>query len=85
MLCAVDTGMVKGMLEGLYGETQPNIEQSRPRRRRRTASRASRLAVARAYLDHASSSPLRPVALEAMLPYLREHPPIPGVCTPRGA
>ena len=30
MLCAVDTGMVKGMLEGLYGETQPTIEQSRP-------------------------------------------------------
>ena len=30
VLCAVDTGMVKGMLEGLYGETQPKIEQSRP-------------------------------------------------------
>ena len=30
VLCAVDTGMVKGMLEGLYGETQPHIEQSRP-------------------------------------------------------
>jgi len=30
VLCAVDTGMVKGMLEGLYGETQPTIEQSRP-------------------------------------------------------
>jgi cysteine desulfurase len=29
---------------------------------------------ARAYLDHASSSPLRPVALEAMLPFLAEHP-----------
>ena len=27
----------------------------------------------RAYLDHASSSPLRPAALEAMLPFLREH------------
>jgi cysteine desulfurase len=34
--------------------------------------------VARAYLDHASSSPLRPAALEAMLPYLREHPADPG-------
>jgi len=34
--------------------------------------------VARAYLDHASSSPLRPVALEAMLPYLREHHADPG-------
>lgn len=30
VLCAVDTGMVKGMLAGLYGETQPTIEESRP-------------------------------------------------------
>src|SRR5262249_60414650 len=30
VLCAVDTGMVKGMLEGLYGSTEPRIEQSRP-------------------------------------------------------
>jgi cysteine desulfurase len=34
--------------------------------------------VPRIYLDHASSSPLRPVALEAMLPYLREHAADPG-------
>ena len=34
--------------------------------------------MARAYLDHASSSPLRPVALEAMLPYLRDHHGDPG-------
>ena len=34
--------------------------------------------MARAYLDHASSSPLRPVALEAMLPFLREHHADPG-------
>ncbi len=34
--------------------------------------------MARAYLDHASSSPLRPVALDAMLPYLREHHGDPG-------
>ena len=32
----------------------------------------------RAYLDHASSSPLRPEALAAMLPYLRDHPGDPG-------
>ena len=32
----------------------------------------------RAYLDHASSSPLRPAALEAMLPYLRDHHADPG-------
>ncbi len=30
VLCAVDTGMIKGMLEGLYGETHPMIEESRP-------------------------------------------------------
>jgi cysteine desulfurase len=34
--------------------------------------------VTRAYLDHASTSPLRPVALEAMLPYLRDHHADPG-------
>ena len=34
--------------------------------------------MARAYLDHASSSPLRPAAFEAMLPYLREHHADPG-------
>jgi cysteine desulfurase len=34
--------------------------------------------VARIYLDHASSSPLRPVALDAMLPYLRDHFADPG-------
>ena len=32
----------------------------------------------RAYLDHASTSPLRPVAFEAMLPFLREHHADPG-------
>lgn len=30
VLCAVDQGMIRGMLEGLYGETQPHIEESRP-------------------------------------------------------
>jgi len=34
--------------------------------------------VARTYLDHASSSPLRSAALDAMLPYLRDHPADPG-------
>ncbi|MGQ0804287.1 MAG: cysteine desulfurase family protein [Actinomycetota bacterium] len=32
----------------------------------------------RAYLDHASTSTLRPAALEAMLPFLREHHADPG-------
>jgi predicted ArsR family transcriptional regulator len=30
VLCAVDTGMIRGMLEGLYGATQPMITESRP-------------------------------------------------------
>ena len=30
VLCAVDQGMIRGMLDGLYGETQPQIEESRP-------------------------------------------------------
>jgi predicted ArsR family transcriptional regulator len=30
VLCAVDTGMVRGMLEGLYGATEPRITESRP-------------------------------------------------------
>ncbi|MET0627944.1 MAG: cysteine desulfurase family protein [Acidimicrobiia bacterium] len=34
--------------------------------------------MARAYLDHASSSPLRPAALDAMLPFLRDHVGDPG-------
>ena len=32
----------------------------------------------RTYLDHASGSPLRPAAFEALLPYLRDHPGDPG-------
>ncbi len=34
--------------------------------------------MARVYLDHASSSPLRPAAFDAMVPYLREHFADPG-------
>jgi cysteine desulfurase len=34
--------------------------------------------VRRTYLDHASSSPVRPAVLDAMLPYLRDHPGDPG-------
>ena len=34
--------------------------------------------MARSYLDHASSSPLRPAALDTMLPYLRTHTGDPG-------
>jgi predicted ArsR family transcriptional regulator len=31
VICAVDRGLVKGMLESLYGETRPTLESSRPR------------------------------------------------------
>jgi cysteine desulfurase len=34
--------------------------------------------VPRAYLDHASSSPLRPACVDAMLPFLRDHHADPG-------
>ena len=50
-----------------------------------TASPASDARVTRAYLDHASTSPLRPAALEAMLPFLREHHGDPGGSTPKDA
>jgi hypothetical protein len=29
-MCAIDRGMVKGMLAGLYGDTVPETEASRP-------------------------------------------------------
>lgn len=41
-------------------------------------SRSSHTGDGRAYLDHASSSPLRPEAFDAMLPFLREHAGDPG-------
>jgi predicted ArsR family transcriptional regulator len=31
VICAVDRGLVKGMLSSLYGETRPTLESSRPR------------------------------------------------------
>jgi hypothetical protein len=30
VICAVDRGIVKGMLAGLYGDTVPHTEASRP-------------------------------------------------------
>ena len=30
VMCAIDRGMVKGMLAGLYGDTVPETEASRP-------------------------------------------------------
>ncbi len=30
VVCAVDRGMIRGMLAGLYGDTEPRFEQSRP-------------------------------------------------------
>ncbi len=74
VVCALDRGMIRGMLAGLYGETSPQFETSRPDGGDHCVAQG----VSRAYLDHASSSPLRPVALEAMLPYFRDHHADPG-------
>ena len=30
VVCALDRGMIRGMLAGLYGETSPHFETSRP-------------------------------------------------------
>ena len=30
VVCALDRGMIRGMLSGLYGETSPQFETSRP-------------------------------------------------------
>ena len=30
VVCAVDRGMIRGMLSALYGETDPHFEESRP-------------------------------------------------------
>ena len=30
VVCALDRGMIRGMLAGLYGETSPHFESSRP-------------------------------------------------------
>jgi predicted ArsR family transcriptional regulator len=30
VVCALDRGMIRGMLSGLYGETSPRFESSRP-------------------------------------------------------
>src|SRR5262249_8411566 len=52
------------------------VREQSPGRRR--PLRRARLAVSRAYLDHASSSPLREACVEAMLPYLYSHHADPG-------
>ena len=30
VVCAVDRGMIRGLMAGLYGETQPVFESTRP-------------------------------------------------------
>ena len=47
VLCAVDTGMVRGMLEGLYGETQPRARARVGPTATTTASPASERRLAR--------------------------------------
>ena len=70
--------MIRGMLAGLYGETRPLFTESRPAGDDHCVARVDASLVRRAYLDHASASPLRPVAFEAMLPFLRDHHADPG-------
>ena len=73
VICAVDRGMVKGMLETLYGETQRRPDVLAARGRRHLRHRRRRLTVdpfVRSYLDHASTSPLRPSARRAMADWL---------------
>ena len=72
VLCAVDRGMVKGLLAGLCGEEsggrcRSSVLVPGPRRRRlRCRGLTGSPPVARHYLDHASATPLRPEARAAM-------------------
>ena len=75
VICAVDRGMVKGMLGGLYGDTATEhrvvaapwaTTSASPPSPACPSPLAERCAVPRHYLDHASTSPTRPAAVEAM-------------------
>ena len=65
IMCAVDRGMVRGLLGGLYGETVPVTVSSRAAVARPASRRCPTSGVRRAYLDHASTSPPRPEAVAA--------------------
>ena len=69
VLCAVDRGMVTGLLAGLCGQASeralPVILSSRPRRCRLYRLGLS-ARVRRTYLDHASTTPPRPEVLAAL-------------------
>ena len=65
VICAVDRGMVKGMLGALYGDNVARHSSRRSPWATTSASPPSKpdvQPVARHYLDHASTSPLRPEA-----------------------
>ena len=86
VLCAVDTGMVKGMLEGLYGETAADHRAESPARRRQLRHPRLRRRPwrARTSITHRRRR-CDPAALDAMLPYLREHHADPGPAARRRA
>ena len=74
VICAVDRGMVKGMLAALYGDTEPEIASSlaawatRSASPRSSAERRRGPALPRPRVD----SPLRPAAAEAMVEWLED-------------
>jgi len=86
VLCAVDRGMVHGLLAGLCGETTERACRSCCRRARAATTPAPRWPdppVPRHYLDHASTSPLRPEVLATFATGWTSRPPIPVASTRR--
>ena len=85
VICAVDRGMVHGMLAGLYGETAPAVRPRADPTATTTASPASDAStlVRHAYLDHASTSPLRPAASRRCCRSSASTTPTPAASTPR--
>ena len=84
VLCAVDTGMVKGMLEGLYGETAADDRAEPAARRRRTASpaseRSSRARTSTTRRRHRCAPPRSRRCSRSCA----STTPIPAACTPKG-
>ena len=87
VICAVDRGLVRGMLGALYGEAGASTSQSLPDGRRPLHHLDHELAppMPRHYLDHASTSPTRPEAIAAVTAHLASPAAIPAASTPRGS
>ena len=87
VLCAVDTGMVKGMLEGLYGETAADHRAESPARRRQLRHprlRVPTLARARTSITRRRRRCARPRSTRCS-PSCASTTPIPAGCTPKDA